>query len=387
MLWEWLIIIVICPAGESGDSEVYDYEQSEPESESGDENNEEDGGTSESKEDPVSSDEDQNERGANGRNGDKRIRPGGPITPHESVLAIFSLSSFQHLSGTLIALILKLIALHCPDGSIVKKTLCKFKKYFTEIGESFIVYHFCADCIYPLALKESVCKKCKKTGNVSFFLELPLVNQLQIMFKRRNFFEDLQYRFRADRKSSPDNIDDIYDGSVYKGMMNNGGFLSNPNNISCMRYSDGVKVFKSSKFSIWPFCLVINELCFKKRSQPQNILLAGLWFSRSKPNSNLFLKPLKKAMTIFSRKGRKFLRHDGSEILVKAKILCGTCDLPAKTLFHRFKQYNSYFGCLRCLSAGAREAAGKTTVQVYPFEANVNSSKYPRMCRRSLRRT
>jgi hypothetical protein len=41
-----------------------------------------------------------------------------------------------------------------------------------------------------------------------------------------------------------------------------GGHLSedNPYNVSFTWNTDGIPVFKSSKFSLWPFYLVINEL-------------------------------------------------------------------------------------------------------------------------------
>ncbi|KAJ1531388.1 hypothetical protein ONE63_000069 [Megalurothrips usitatus] len=255
------------------------------------------------------------------------IYQGASITVLESMLAICTLMSIERVSGKLMGRILKLIALHCP-------------------GACVLVYHFfCSKCIYPLEDKESVCDKCKKSGNPSFFIELPLLNQLQHLFRRRHFYEDLQYRFKEDRKRHRDNIEDIYDGQVYKGFMDNGGFLSDPKNISFMWYSDGIQVFKSSSFSIWPLCLVINELPYKKRTHPNNILLVGIWFGTSKPNPNLFLKPLRKTMSDFERHGHAFKLHDNSDVLVKGKILCGTCDMQAKCKFLHFKQFNGFYGC------------------------------------------
>ncbi|KAK3916672.1 Halomucin [Frankliniella fusca] len=300
--------------------------------------------------------------------GNQPIYPGAPITLHESLLAIFTLMSTVNLSGTIVSLILRLIALHCPEGSIIKKTLHTFKVYFSKIGEALMVFHyFCAQCIYPLNNKSSECPKCKKSGNVSYFLELPLFHQLQNLLKRDNFYTNLQFRFKENRKRSRDCIEDIYDGYIYKQQMEN-GFLSNPSNISFMWYSDGVSIFKSSSFSIWPLCLVINELPYKLRSLPENILLVGLWFGKHKPSPNVFLRPLYKTMKNFESNGFTFKLPDNSDIKVKGKVICGTCDLPAKSKFMQFKQFNSYFGCPKCLIEGERAAAGRTTVQVYPFK-------------------
>ncbi|KAJ1519227.1 hypothetical protein ONE63_011166 [Megalurothrips usitatus] len=278
----------------------------------------------------------------------------------------------QNVSGTVLQQVLQLIALHCPAHSIIKRTLKTFKSYFSKIGSALLIKHYiCADCIFPLKTKDSVCKKCKKSGlNATFFIELPLLPQLQCLFSKRGFYEDLQFRFKADRKRTPDNVEDIYDGNIYKAEMDS-GFLRDPNNVSFMWYSDGIKVFKSSAFSVWPLCLAINELPYKKRSDPDNILLVGLWFGKNKPNPNLFLRPLLKTMKKFETDGHSFKLPDNSDILVKGKVLCGTCDLPAKSKFLQFKQFNGAYGCGQCMQEGGRAVAGKTTVQVYPYTPNV----------------
>jgi len=49
---------------------------------------------------------------------------------------------------------------------------------------------------------------------------------------------------------------------VYKQLVDGGGPLSDPKNISLTWNTDGVPIFKSSKFSVWPFYCIINELRF-----------------------------------------------------------------------------------------------------------------------------
>ena len=51
-------------------------------------------------------------------------------------------------------------------------------------------------------------------------------------------------------------ISDVYTGREYKKH----SFLRSPNNISLTLNTDGVAVFKSSKASLWPVWVVINEL-------------------------------------------------------------------------------------------------------------------------------
>ena len=63
-----------------------------------------------------------------------------------------------------------------------------------------------------------------------------------------------------------------------------------------MWYTDGVAVFRKSKYNIWPFYLIINEVPFKKRFNLENVILGGLWFGEKKPKPNLFLKPIRDSL-------------------------------------------------------------------------------------------
>ena len=74
----------------------------------------------------------------------------------------------------------------------------------------------------------------------------------------------LQRRFGRDDN---DTIRDIFDGQEYKKLVHS-GFLSQANraNVSFTLNTDGVDVYRSSKYSIWPIWLQINELPPAQRS-------------------------------------------------------------------------------------------------------------------------
>ncbi|KAK0177125.1 hypothetical protein PV328_001204 [Microctonus aethiopoides] len=57
----------------------------------------------------------------------------------------------------------------------------------------------------------------------------PVINLIQEMYGRRDFFNSLQRRF--DGPDHPNVISDVYDSQLYKQWVNN-GFLSNPHNVS-----------------------------------------------------------------------------------------------------------------------------------------------------------
>ena len=88
-----------------------------------------------------------------------------------------------------------------------------------------------------------------------------------------------------------DGICDIYDGELYKKLLQHPEVLSSPHNFSFTWNTDGVPVFKSSNFSLWPLYLVVNELSPKKRFSKDSMILAGLWFGSSKFSLNPSIQP------------------------------------------------------------------------------------------------
>ena len=68
----------------------------------------------------------------------------------------------------------------------------------------------------------------------------------------------LQSRFNHARD---DIIRDIFDAREYRKHVQS-GFLSEQNkaNVSLTLNTDGVEIYKSSKYSLWPIWLQINEL-------------------------------------------------------------------------------------------------------------------------------
>ena len=113
-----------------------------------------------------------------------------------------------------------------------------------------------------------------KTDSRSFFIEVPIASQLNSLFNKEGFYDSLSYRFNREIKEGV--MSDIYDGNVYRKYFDNDGILASQNNISFQWNTDGVPVFKSSKFSMWPLYLSINELPLSRRFQEENMVLVVL---------------------------------------------------------------------------------------------------------------
>lgn len=85
--------------------------------------------------------------------------------------------------------------------------------------------------------------------------------------KGEEVYDLLQYRFTR-KKKHESNIEDIFDGQLYLKHFAKDGFFRATSaeqkqkevHVSLQINTDGVALFNSSKFSIWPVYCLINEL-------------------------------------------------------------------------------------------------------------------------------
>ena len=157
-------------------------------------------------------------------------------------------------------------------------------------------------------------------------------------------------------KKYSNNIEDIYDGDLYKKLFNEGIHWS-PDNISFVMNTDGVPVFKSSKMSICRIYLTVNELPYAKRMNSENMIFAGLWFSEKKPSMWTFLKLYTQSLKTL-KNGVKINSAERGKFLCKGIILGCTCDLPARCLLCNSMQFNGEYGRWKCLQLGETVKTG-----------------------------
>lgn len=70
---------------------------------------------------------------------------------------------------------------------------------------------------------------------------------------------------KAKKQTNVNVICDIHNGRAYQAVCSENCLLANDNNISLMLNTDGVQVYQSTNYSIWPVLLMINELPFTAR--------------------------------------------------------------------------------------------------------------------------
>ncbi|KAK3924831.1 Serine--tRNA ligase 1 [Frankliniella fusca] len=102
----------------------------------------------------------------------------------------------------------------------------------------------------------------------SIFLSFPLVPQLKRICERSDFVHNINY---TEKKFVP--------GATYLTLTWN---------------TDGLQIYKSSSFSLWPWYFVINELPPEKRFLSENLVLGGIWGGKQSPTQTVFFNPFSK---------------------------------------------------------------------------------------------
>ena len=284
---------------------------------------------------------------------------GSNISKAEALLLILSFVMKHCLSAVAVSHLLEL--LNVLIGTHIFKS---FKSILKQIFSNDVIqlsFHFY--CLYCFAFVQSYtgvsdenmsCPHCKKTCIVSdlsqgnFFVTANLCSQVKSLFQRKDINKHLFYRDNRS-KIGENAIEDIYDGAMYKKMMEEGQPLSNKNNFSYCFNSDGLPVFKSSKYSLWPIFLMINEL--PPRLRFSNLILAGLWFGKVEPKMEIFLQKFTIEANKLAEEGI-FWKNGETDIHSKLFGLCCCADAPARAAMQNTMKFNGYYGCGLCYHPG-----------------------------------
>jgi len=257
-------------------------------------------------------------------------------------------------------------------NAIVPGCLPKSKYYIDKllnVSYGIICHIYCHVClsyigVYENNQIESICAECSninkydsniKTGN--FFIMLPLESQLRDLLEK----PEIQSVLYLNRGSDDGVFRDVCDGHNYKKHSELG---SDTHNISTVWNTDGVPVFESSNYSIWPVYHMINELPYDIRSR--NTVLHALCFGNKKPRMETFFKPFVDDGINMFNKGFEWQQICGTRILSKVLFLVCSCDSVARAPLQNIKQFNGKYGCSFCLHEGVTAAKGNGHTRVYP---------------------
>lgn len=305
---------------------------------------------------------------------DMPIADGHFLTVKTSVLLIWLLAMTHSFTSQMLADTLTVINLHLLVGYPALKSVYRFKRYFGYLKSTFVKHYYCSFCSAEIEAEEKVCPNdiCGKTlkNSKEYFLELPILSQLNAMFAREEFREGLKNKSqRVKRKEN--NIEDVYDCENYKLLFGEKKALNenNESHLSFIFNTDGIPIFKSSKTSIWPIFLMINELPYRMRKSRENMVMCGLWFGKSKPDMNMFCNFFHQSL--MNLQNGVIIKPNGTDQSFKVYgfLYSVSCDIPARSVLMNMNQHNGESCCPKCLQTGKnlRTPTGGN-IRIFPYQ-------------------
>src|SRR5215204_632562 len=180
-------------------------------------------------------------------------------------------------------------------------SLYKIKKYLKEItGLIPAFYDMCENsCIYYTGQYESyrICPICNSTrldtrGKAKKVMPyLSVKDRLKLQFNDANRAKELYYRHQYLINKNDDDLDDIFDGKIYKELVNENLF-DDERDVAFTASCDGYQIFKQKTDDCWLFLLINNNLHPSLRVKKENLLIPFLIPGPNQPKDfNTFLRP------------------------------------------------------------------------------------------------
>ena len=187
-----------------------------------------------------------------------------------------------------------------------------------------------------------------------------LIESLRNFMKRPNFVTKCEaWRKRVIVNET---LNDVYDGRVWNDFMNPNGiaFLSLPYNLALSMNIDWFQPFKHSTYSMGAIYIAVQNLPREERYNSENIILTGVIPGPREPKKtmNSYLRPLVDELKILWD-GVVMNCASGTPLIVRAALLCTSCDIPAARKVSGFVGHSAYRACSRCLKPFPTAAFGE----------------------------
>ena len=171
-----------------------------------------------------------------------------------------------------------------------------------------------------------------------FFVTLSISDLLAYQFKKPDF------KLMEPRERYPGKYEDVMDGELYSGLIRP-EVRRGKNVLTLLWNTNGAKVFRSPKGSMWPLQFVIREIDPTLRFRDDNVLLCGLYFGKKTPNMTCLLKPFQEELVVLADKGVEVVTSSGDHRLYHVYATTCSVDSGAKPKIIRQKAHNGKFAC------------------------------------------
>lgn len=192
------------------------------------------------------------------------------------------------------------------------------------------------------------------------FIIIDLKYQLKLLFRDIEVKTDVLNTI--EKLKCPQNdgvIHDIYDGQLYKAVqkLSPGALTYNVN-------TDGAPLTKSSKRSMWPIQLHLNELSPALRFR--NVILSGLFITSAELSPEFmqtYMSKFIESANNMIETGLNIIDNEGCTRNLKFFCLLLCVDSVARPVIQNRFQFNGYSGCSWCYVTGVYDSSAVR----YPF--------------------
>jgi hypothetical protein len=195
------------------------------------------------------------------------------ITNDEATLLLIGYISSNKLSRKASEQLLTLVNFFLPVETAIPESVYSLKNSMPCTSNITSKHYYCQECQEYLETDGDEtsstisCSSCNYIQsreslslNSSYFLVFDVKAQMELILRSKDIASKLYHRLLVRNSQVDDGIfRDIIDGTIYKSLSLEGNDLS-----TCVN-TDGVPVFNSSKFSVWPILLSLNELAYRDR--------------------------------------------------------------------------------------------------------------------------
>eukprot|EP00111_Clytia_hemisphaerica_P021545 TCONS_00063373-protein len=299
---------------------------------------------------------------------DEPICKGTNMTLQNSLLLHLAFARRHNLTKAALKDLLHLTSLHLRKPNKFPQSIQQLHASLASQESDITKCFYCKNCYCNIEDKDQV--TCDSFGYKEFghFIINSIENQLSKICKRPGFKECLI----KPALNTTSVLKDVGDARTYQELIKQGYFKQDGLNLTCQMNTDGVSLFNSSSFSVWPVYLKINELPPLFRKTKKNRIIAGLWFGYEKPFMRTFLRPIVESLKSLAVEGTSMEYFNGQKEIVRILVIGGLFDLPAKCLVQETVQFNGYFGCSCCEIKGQNVSTSKNGSKIaFPFEEEV----------------
>ncbi len=123
---------------------------------------------------------------------------------------------------------------------------------------------------------------------------IPLMNRFRLQYNNPERAMKLRYRHQYvnQDKYNEDNIEDLFDGSLYKELVED-GYFADERDIALIGSADGFQIFKQKTDDCWIVMFINANLAPSERVKKENLLISLIIPGPSQPKHfNSFLRPV-----------------------------------------------------------------------------------------------